>query len=98
MSLEQYRELILKLLDEDPSQRPRADKLFSRYQDELYQNMIISNSEEYKKIISFLFSDKNMFPSNICSIGNNKKLITSVYDRLTKGSREVPLQLALVHQ
>jgi hypothetical protein len=58
------KSLILSLVESNPQQRPEAKKLFTKFQDQLYQDMIISNTDEYKKIISFLFSEKNKFPSN----------------------------------
>lgn len=55
----------MKLMDKDPANRPSSRKLFSYFQDQLYQNMIISNGTEYNKIMNFLFSDKNVFPSQV---------------------------------
>lgn len=52
-------------MDREPSVRPTSRELFNYFQDQLYQNMIISNSAEYNKIMNFLFSDKNVFPSQV---------------------------------
>ena len=52
-------------MNKDPAARPSSKELFNYFQDQLYQDMIISNSAEYNKIMSFLFSDKNVFPSQV---------------------------------
>jgi hypothetical protein len=59
------REVLLRLVDPDPLERPSSKELLTQFQDKLYQDMIISNISEYQKILSFVFSDKNLFPNNV---------------------------------
>lgn len=59
------REVLLKLVDPDPQRRPSSKELLTRFQDQLYQDMIISNISEYQKVLSFVFSDKNLFPNHV---------------------------------
>ncbi len=56
---------MLKLVDPDPLKRPSSKELLTQFQDKLYQDMIISNISEYQKVLSFVFSDKNLFPNNV---------------------------------
>jgi len=56
---------LLKLVDPDPLKRPSSKELLTQFQDKLYQDMIISNISEYQKVLSFVFSDKNLFPNNV---------------------------------
>jgi len=76
------RKFILELLSEDSTKRPNSRDLFKIHQDSLYQDMIISDVEEYKKILSFLFSSRNMFPSNINTLKDDT--ISDLREQLTK--------------
>ena len=58
---DEMKQLIISLLQENYKKRPSSKELFQKYQDSLYQEMIIKDVREYKKIINFLFSKKNMF-------------------------------------
>lgn len=64
------KKVITQLLSDEPENRPSSKDLFQKYHDSLYQDMIISNVNEYKKIIKFVFSEKNMFPTNLDHIVN----------------------------
>jgi hypothetical protein len=72
--------MILKLMDNDPNVRPTSKELFNYFQDQLYQNMIISNSAEYNKIMNFLFSDKNVFPSQVDQNSANMRAMATNFD------------------
>lgn len=65
--------MILDLLDHDPAKRPSSKKLFMKFQDKLYQNMIISNDVEYGKVVNFLFSDQNVFLGKLESLAFQSK-------------------------
>lgn len=57
----ELKKLILSLVHHEPRKRPTSTELFDKYQDSLYQEMIVKDVREYKKIIKFLFSKNNMF-------------------------------------
>lgn len=58
---EEIIELMMLLLKEDPSDRPSSIDLYDKFQDSLYAQLIISDLGEYKKMIDYVFSNKNKF-------------------------------------
>ena len=54
-------ELMMLLLQDDPSDRPSSIDLYNKFQDSLYAQLIISNLGEYKKMIDYVFSNKSKF-------------------------------------
>ena len=80
---------ILEMCADDPSLRPSSKSLFKMNQDLLYQDMIVSNVEEYKKILNFMFSSRNMFPSNINHFGEEtvKRLLEGLSLWMNKEAR-----------
>lgn len=66
------RDLILRLVETNPNKRPTSKEVLSKLQDQLYEEMMDSN--EYTKLIKFLFSDKNNF--------TDKKSLNSDEDQL----------------
>lgn len=76
------RKMILGLTSHKPSDRPSSHDLFKKSHDALYQDLIISNVVEYKKILGFMFSQKNMFPSNINHFSD--ETVSSLFDHLSQ--------------
>lgn len=80
----EFTKLILSLLQEDPRKRPSSKELFEKYQDSLYQDMIVKDVREYKKIIKFLFSKNNMFDfENLDNNHNFENLPGAVGNRIS---------------
>ena len=53
--------LMRQLINKDPSNRPSAKDVYLKFQDSLYHQLIISDINEYKKIINYVFTNKNKF-------------------------------------
>lgn len=60
----QAKDLIINLLNKKPAERFSSKFLSDEYQDTIYKEIIINDKFEYGKIIKFIFSKKNLFPSN----------------------------------
>jgi serine/threonine protein kinase len=70
---EEFLELVKNLVLHDPKKRRSSKSLFEKYQDRLYQEMVVGDVREYKKILGFLFSSRNMFDWGVLDI--------NIYDR-----------------
>lgn len=73
--LTEYQDLVLQLVNKDPKKRPFADKLFAKYRDDMLHQTFINDVHEYKKLIAFQFSKKNIFPSNYDNLYSFSKII-----------------------
>lgn len=49
------------LLSNDPNKRPSSRELFASFQQSLYQEFIISDVNEYHKIVSSIFQNREKF-------------------------------------
>ena len=55
--------MMIRLTSKDPNHRPLASEVYSKVEDELYQEYLISDQTEYHKIVSCLFKNRFQFQS-----------------------------------
>ena len=57
----EFKDLVKNLLNHDPSKRKGSRELFQNFHDRIYQEMVVGDITEYKKIIGYLFSQRNIY-------------------------------------
>lgn len=53
--------IMISLINKDPEKRPPSRDLYLKFQDSLYHQLIISDLNEYKKIINYVYTNKTKF-------------------------------------
>jgi hypothetical protein len=89
------------LLQHNPKARKSSKNLFEKYQDKLYQEMVVGDVREYKKILGFLFSSRNMYDWGVLDINiyeRDLKLCSDSAKNLSDIGGEFNLTVKEIHK